>query len=719
MKKILVLVVSSLLFLHSFSSFAEEGMWLPIFLKQLNESDMQAKGMKVSAEDIYSVNKSSMKDAVVLFGGGCTGEIISDKGLLLTNHHCGFSQIQSHSTVEKNYLKNGFWAYSADQEIPCPGLSVTFIIRIEDVTNQITKELTADMSELDREIKIKALSTDLEKNATEGTHYTASVKPFYNGNQFFLFVMETFKDVRLVGTPPNSVGQFGGDTDNWMWPRHTGDFSMFRVYAGADNKPAEYSASNIPFSPRYFFPVSLKGVQEGDFTLLYGFPGRTTQYLPSAAIKNIVEVTNPSRIKIRDARLEIIDNAMRSGDKLYIQYANKQRTIANAWKKWQGELKGLKRLNTIAEKQKEEIAFKKWFNENHKTEYASLLPDFEMAHKSIAPLLKANDYINEAAYGIEILNYSKNLNKLLELSTAENPDETAITKEAERILKGAGGFYRNFDIPTDKKLFTALLNLYVQDIDASMQPAELKEIFTKYKGDFSKYADILYEKSNFSDSLKAKAFFTNYSAKKSKQLLNDPAFRLAAGFAGIYSQKIEPEYMRLSGIINVLNRKYMAAQLEMQTTRKFYPDANSTLRVAYGQVSGYKPADGITYKYYTTLEGILEKEDASIEEFVVPGKIKELYAKKDFGDYAVNGTVPVAFVASNHSTGGNSGSPVLNANGELIGTNFDRVWEGTMSDIDFDPDQCRNISLDIRYTLFIIDKYAGCKRLIDEMKVVR
>lgn len=717
MKKFILLVVAFLLHLNPVT-IAGEGMWLPIFLKQLNEADMQSKGMKVSAEDIYSVNKSSMKDAVVLFGGGCTGEIISDQGLLLTNHHCGYSQIQSHSSVEKNYLKNGFWSYTMAEELACPGLTVTFIIRMEDVTAPITAELSATMNEQEREDKIKEISSELIKKAVEGTHYTGTIRPFYNGNQFYLYVMETFKDVRLVGTPPNSIGKFGGDTDNWMWPRHTGDFALFRVYAGTDNKPADYSPSNVPFKPRYFFPISIKGVQPGDFTMVYGFPGRTTQYIPSAAIKNIIEVTNPSRIKIRDARLEIIDEAIRTNDKLRIQYSAKQASIANAWKKWQGELKGLERLETMQVKQKEEAAFKKWYTENNKGEYATLLPDFNIAHSSLAPLIKVQDYINEAAYGVELLKYARAMNELAELSTAEEMDEEAVKKEATRILNGASGFYRDFDVATDKKLFASMMHLYFADIDVTMHPNELKDNFSKYKGDYNKYANELYGKSIFADSTKLKSFLSNYTSKKSKQLLNDPAYKLAQSFYDIYTTHLEKELTKLNTAVNVLNRKYMAAQMEMQKDRKFYPDANSTLRVAYGQVGGYEPKDAVTYSHFTTIEGIMEKEDPSIEEFEVPAKLKTLNAARDFGPYGVNGTLPVAFVASNHTTGGNSGSPVLNANGELIGTNFDRVWEGTMSDIDFDPDQCRNISLDIRFTLFIIDKFAGCKRLIDELKIV-
>ena len=715
MKKYLLIV----LFLTvSLPVISGEGMWLPIFLKQLNEADMQSKGMKVSADAIYSVNNSSMKDAVVLFGGGCTGEIISEQGLLLTNHHCGFSQIQSHSSVEKDYLKNGFWAYSADEELACPGLSATFIIRIEDVTQKMLALLPAGIMEPERDLKIKELAATIEKEAVEGTHYTASIKPFYNGNQFYLFVMETFKDVRMVGAPPSSIGKFGGDTDNWMWPRHTGDFALFRIYAGADNKPAEYSKENKPFKPRHSFPVSVKGVQPGDFTMVYGFPGRTTQYIPSAAVSTTLEVANPARIKIRTERLRIIDAAMRSGDKLRIQYAAKQATIANAWKKWQGESKGLKRMKTIEVKKAEEAAFKEWVADAGRTEYANLITDYESIYKLYRPLLKTNDYINEAAFGVELIRYARAYNKLALLCEANPVDEKAVKDEAARILSGAKGFFRDFDEGTDKQLFVSMMQMYMKDLDASMHPAYLKEQLAKNKNNWTAFANTLYAKSMLSDSIKVRTLLTGFTSSKSKKLLKDPAFMLAKSFATIYLDKIETEFVKLNTRINTLNRIYMAAQMEMKPTHMFYPDANSTLRVAYGNVSGYEPADGVTYDYFTTIEGIMEKEDASIEEFEVPQRLKELYKTKDYGAYGINGTLPVAFVASNHTTGGNSGSPVLNANGELIGTNFDRVWEGTMSDIDFDPDRCRNISLDIRFTLFVIDKYAGCSRLIQEMKIV-
>lgn len=716
MKKLLLLAL--LLTCKSFS-FADEGMWLPIFLKQLNEADMKAKGMRISAEDIYSVNNSSMKDAVVLFGGGCTGEIISDQGLLLTNHHCGFSQIQSQSSLENDYLKYGFWAMKPDQELACPGLTATFIIRIEDVTSLVLNGITSSTTEAAREKSIKDAITSLEKKSIEGTHYGASVRPFFNGNQYYLFITETFKDVRMVGAPPSSIGKFGGDTDNWMWPRHTGDFALFRVYAGPDNKPADYSKNNVPFKPRHFFPISLKGVQPGDFTMVYGFPGRTTQYIPSFAVKNIMEVNNPARIAIRTARLNIIDDAMRSSDQLRIQYAAKQANIANAWKKWQGEQKGLRRLNTIAVKQEYEKTFTEWVTTNNKADYKFILKDMKKNYEELAPFSKAIDYVNEAAFGVEILRYAVSFNKLEALSSAVPSDPVAIKAEADKLLSGLSGFYRDFDVQTDQKLFMAMMPMYFNDVDPEYHPTELINMQAKFKNDYAAYGRWVYQNSIFTDSVKLQLFLKNYNSKGLKKLLADPAYKLAMSFRDVFKSKLEGPAGKINAELALLNRKYMAAQMEMNPDKRFYPDANSTLRVAYGQVEGYEAADAMTYQHVTTIEGIMQKENPKVEEFEVPKKLKDLYNNRDYGDYAVNGTLPVAFVASNHTTGGNSGSPVLNANGELIGTNFDRVWEGTMSDIDFDPEKCRNISLDIRFTLFVIDKFAGCKRLIDEMKIVK
>jgi hypothetical protein len=498
-----------------------------------------------------------------------------------------------------------------------------------------------------------------------------------------------------------------------MWPRHTGDFSLFRVYAGKDNKPAEYSTDNVPFKPRHYFPVSLQGVKPGDFTMVYGFPGRTTQYIPSPAVRTIMEVTDPVRIMIRTKRLEIIDDAMRSSDKIRIQYAAKQASIANAWKKWQGELRGMKRMKTLETKQAEEKEFIRWATTQN-NRYVGIIDSFTVVYDAYTPLSRTADYINEAVFGAEMLRYARGFAPLVDSTSS-----AFLKTESEKLSAGADGAFKDIDIATDKRLFAAMMEIYYRDMSPDMRPAQLEALHKKYKGDFAAAANELYASSQLTSAEKVKTLLKDWSSKKASRLKKDPLYDLASGFVSLYNAKVKDKLNALNARINVLNREYMAGQMEMQPEKRFYPDANSTLRIAYGNVDGYEPRDGVSYSHFTTLEGIMEKEDPSSEEFEVPAKLKELYQKKDYGEYAVNGELPVAFVASNHTTGGNSGSPVLNANGELIGTNFDRVWEGTMSDIDFDPSQCRNISLDVRYTLFVIDKYAGCKRLIEEMTIVR
>lgn len=696
------------------NSYAEEGMWLPIFLKQMNEQAMIKGGLKIPVEKIYSVNQSSLKDAVVLFGAGCTGEIISDKGLLLTNHHCGMSSIQSQSSVEHDYLTNGYWAMTPEEELYIPTLTVTFVIRVDDVSADINKELSDTMSEEDRENKIKSLSFLLESKATEGTHYTAKVKPYFNGNRFFLTVMETFKDIRLVGAPPNAIGDFGGDTDNWMYPRHTADFSVFRIYAGKDNKPAAYSKDNVPYTPRYHFTISLKGVKEGDFTMVYGFPGTTQEYLPSYAVDIIEKNIDPNRIKIRKARLSIMRSAMQASDTVRIQYADKERRLNNYYKKWQGELVGLKRLKTVARKKEFEKSFSDWSLKKNNLTHKNLLPEFEKAYREFRRFSVAKDYYTEAVMGIEVISFAKNFISLAEMSVTKNADQKELTSAVEKLKTGSIGFFKNYDARIDKRVFAALLQLYVEDVDAALKSDVLKKVKSKYQNDFNRFANEVFEHSIFVSQEKLNLVLTNYTPQSVKKINEDPAYVLMKNF--LDGQKnVDSMYDALSFKLKKMNRIYMQAQMEMQPDKNFYPDANLTMRVTYGNVKGYEPRDGVEYKYFTTLDGLMEKEDSTEEDFVVPSKLKELYALKDYGPYGVSGTLPVNFIATNHTTGGNSGSPVINAYGELIGTNFDRAWEGVMSDLQYDPDQCRNISLDIRYTLFLIEKYAGCKRLIEEM----
>lgn len=715
-KKILLAVFT---FLFSFVNLkADEGMWLPFLLKQLNATDMQTRGLQIPVDSIYAVNKSSLKDAVVLFGGGCTGEIISDKGLLLTNHHCGYGQIQSHSTVEKDYLTDGYWAKTYNDELACKGLTASFIVRIDDVTNDIIPALNSKMTEAEREATISTIASALEKKATEGTHYEARVRPFFTGNKYFMIVSETFKDVRLVGTPPSAIGKFGADADNWMWPRHTGDFALFRIYAGKDNKPAEYAADNVPYIPRYSFPISLNGVSEGDFTMVYGFPGRTNEYLSSYALELIMNHTDPIRIALRDVRLKNMAEVMRDNDTVRIQYSAKYAGIENAYKKWKGELRGLKRLNSIEKKRKTESAFGGWLDgsADRNNNYGRLMSDLKNAYKELTPYSIASDYINEGAYGIELLAYARNYVALADSAANKTTSKEWIKKECDRLIDVSKGFYKDYHAPLDEKIAAELLEAYFKKTDKQFHPYIFDEVNTKYKNDFAKYMSDVFSKSFMTTQQEQEAFLKNFTAKK---LLADPAYLLMKSFEDVNKEKVSGQFAKAVAAISILQRKYMAAQMEMQPDKKFYPDANSTLRVAYGNVKSYKPMNAVTYNYFTTADGIIEKYDSTNYDFNAPKKLLQLIAKKDFGRYAKDGELPLCFIATNHTTGGNSGSPVLNANGQLIGTNFDRVWEGTMSDYMFDPDQCRNITLDIRYTLFVIDKFANAQRLIDELKIVQ
>lgn len=705
-----------LIFSHSQFSFADEGMWIPLLLKQLNETDMQNKGLKLSAEDIYSVNHSSLKDAVLLFGGGCTGEVISDQGLLVTNHHCGYSSIQYLSSMEHNYLKDGFWAYSKEQELAVPNLSVTFIISIENVTQKIISQLVPGIPENLREKKVIQLTDSLTKAAVAGTHYKAFIRPFFYGNEYYMFITETFNDVRLVGAPPEAIGNYGGETDNWIWPRHTGDFSMFRIYAGKDNKPAAYSKENIPFKPRNFLKISTSGIKENDFTMVYGFPGRTQEYLPSYTVDLTINETNPTRVHIRDIRLGKMHEGMSGNDTVRLQYASKYRSLANAYKKWKGEMLGLKRFDGMAKKQDYEKQFQLWADADpsRKVKYGKLLEELSTSYKDLEPLSRLNDYTAEAANGIELLSFSLGFQALIDSSKSINCKDSVLNKMAEKLATGSQGFFKNYNKQIDKNIFYAMMVLMKDSLSKELKPAEL----IANENNLKQYTNIIYDQSLFVSKEKLKKFLETFKRKKFKTLDSDKAFVLAKAFKTNFENKAAEQYNNLNYKINLLMRTYMKAQREMNPEKKFYPDANLTLRVAYGNVKPYTPRDAVQYETATTLGGIMQKMIPGDEEFSVPEKLVQLYRNKDFGTYAVNGDVPVAFIASNHTTGGNSGSPVLNAKGELIGVNFDRVWEGTMSDIMFDPDHCRNIILDIRYFLFIVDKFAGAKNLVAEMKLV-
>lgn len=716
MHRLFVLLIALLLCLPK--SMADEGMWIPLLLKKYNVEDMQAKGFRLTAEDVYSINQASLKDAVVIFGGGCTGEIISDEGLLITNHHCGYGAIQRHSTVEHDYLTDGFWAMSREEELPNPGLKVTFLKRIEDVTDQVLLGVTDDIEEQERSRIIRDQIMAIQQAATEGTHYSARVAPFFSGNQYFLFIYEDYTDVRLVGAPPSAIGKFGGETDNWMWPRHTGDFALFRIYAGKDNEPAAYAEDNVPFRPQKSLPVSLKGVEKGDFTMVMGYPGRTSEYIPSFVIEDQVNNTIPVSIDLRTQRLDIIMAAMELSPKIRIQYSAKKSGIANGWKKNQGVLKGLKRLDAISKKEAFEEEFTHWVEQDadRQARYGFILDEYRQIIADQSPYALANVYYSDAGRAPEIVGFASRFNRLI--IEDEEVDAESWARRKESLMGTIDRHFKDYHAPTDQQLLTALWTTWVEKADPRFVPADVLKAYQDYGGDMSRFAEELFQKSLFADEERLRSFIQDMDPKDGKKILQDPAFMLSQSLNQLYSDVIRPGLALGSERIPVLDRLYMQAQMDMQPSKVFYPDANFTMRVTYGKVDDFEPADGIRYRHFTTLEGIIEKDNPDIYDYRVPERLKELYYARDFGQYGKDGQMPVCFIASNHTSGGNSGSPVINADGQLIGVNFDRNWEGTMSDLMYDPDMCRNISIDIRYALFIIDKFAGATHLIQEMNLI-
>ena len=714
MKKIaLVLFVTVLSF---YQSFADEGMWLPQLLQSLNEKQMKKMGMKINASDIYSISKSSLKDAIVSFGGFCTAEVISNEGLLLTNHHCGFDAIQNHSSIQNNYIRDGFWAYNKGQELTNPSLFATFIIRIDEVTSDVLKGVTATSTEIERQRiidkNIAALKTTIKKES----YQDVLIRAFFEGNKYFCFITETYKDVRLVGAPPSSIGNFGKDTDNWMWPRHTGDFSMFRIYAGKDNKPASYSADNVPYKPKRSLNISLDGVKENDFTMIFGFPGRTTQYLHSAAVKQIMDVLDPAKIAIREKALTVIDGFMRKDEGIKIKYAAKYASIQNAYKKWQGEVLGLRSKDAVGKKKQLEALFEKIVlaKPEMTAVYLNLLKKLEEAYAEIEPYALARDYYNEITQKIELGNIATQLRSVV--NAFEKDGEKGFINAKTGVLVSLENLFGEYDINVDKKVFEVLMKMYVQDQKA----ANISPYFTTLvqNNNYEKAASAIYDQSKITSLESIKDLLNGNATDVVEAIKNDIAFKLVSDMAKTFSDNVAKNLAPLQATINSLQRLYMQAQLDVFSDKNFYPDANSTLRVTYGNVKGYTPKDGAKYDFYTYLDGVMEKYKPGDYEFDVPAKIIELYKKKDFGRYGVNGKQPVCFIAANHTTGGNSGSPALDAYGNLIGLNFDRVWEGTMSDINYDPSICRNIMVDIRYVLFIVDKFAGATNIIKELKLV-
>ena len=698
---------------------ADEGMWIPMLIEKYNIKIMQEKGFKLTAEDIYSVNRACMKDAIVIFGGGCTGELISPEGLLITNHHCGYGQIQSHSTLENDYLTNGFWAMSREEELPNPGLTVTFLKRMEDVTDRVLKGTGQGQGEADKIIDSNIAGIRAE--AIKGTNYTAVVRPFYMGNQYFLFVYETYSDVRLVGAPPSSIGKFGGETDNWIWPRHTGDFSLFRVYAGSDNKPAPYSKGNVPYKPLHYFPISMKGVQEGDFTMVFGYPGSTSQYVPSYHIDMLKNHINPQMIDLRTAKIEIMEEAMNSDPLIRIQYSAKKSGVANSWKRWIGENQGLERMGTIGKKQDYEKRITEWINSDadRMARFGHILPRYRELYSELRDYNLVNNYTNDVffARGVEAVSLARSITSLVSLYEAGAEPEKIIS--LKEYLKNSGrNFFKDYNRETDMKLFAAMMTMYGENIAPEWLIPEYVKLRNSCRGDFASIAGALYSKTIFADESAYTRFIDGFGRSSVKKLRMDPFFNLATGALRLTDERLRPVLNRLNAEIQKLNKEYMTAQMEFEKGRLFYPDANSTLRVAYGSVQGYYSRDAVYHRHFTTLKGIMEKDKPEIYDYDVPEKLRQLYRDRDFGRYTQDGEVPVCFIASNHTTGGNSGSPVINADGHLIGVNFDRAWEGVASDLAFNPEQSRNISIDIRYALFIIDKFAGAGYLLDEMTII-
>jgi hypothetical protein len=688
------------------------GMWIPSLLQGMNEKEMKNLGMKMTATDIYSVNKSSLKDAVPHFNGGCTSEVISPKGLLLTNHHCGFDAIQNHSTVDHDYLTNGFWAYKMSEELPNEDLVVTFIVKIEDVTSKVLEGTATLATELEKQKKIQENITSLSNSLPKESWQENKIRTFYEGNQYMLFVTETFKDVRLVGAPPSSIGKFGSDTDNWVWPRHTGDFSLFRIYADKNNHPASYSKDNVPYTPKHFLPVSLDGVKEDDFTLVFGYPGKTNEYLPAVAIEQIVKELNPAKIEIRDNALKVADGFMRKDNAIKIQYASKYAGIANYWKKWIGETQGLTKSNAVEIKRKQEVVFQEKVGKAGKqAEYGNLLSDFEKNYTEIKSYALARDYFSEVALrNTELLSVGYKLYQLEQVYNSKG--EQAFNDRKNNLITGLADFYKDFNANVDQKVFEKLIHLYSTKSPKEFLPNNLSNI------NATELANDVYGNSKLLNYNSIKELLSGDSKTVLANLNADKGFIVIKSMADKFLKEVAPKYDEINLRISALQRTYMKAQLELNKGSRIFPDANSTLRVTYGKVKGYEPKDATIYTPVTYLDGAIEKYIPGDYEFDVPAKLIDLYKKKDYGQYGENGKMPVCFIGTNHTTGGNSGSPAIDANGNLIGLNFDRVWEGTMSDIYYDPSICRNVMVDIRYVLFIIDKYAGANNLIEELKLV-
>jgi len=696
---------------------ADEGMWIPLLIKK-NIAVMQQLGCKLTAEEIYSNTDPSIKDAIIIFGGGCTGEIVSPEGLIFTNHHCGFGSIQKVSTPEHNYLKDGFWAYSKDKEIPIEGLTVKFLVYMKDVTDAALTGVTDDISEEVRDKTINDNIDKIEKEASKDNDYMVVVKPIFGGNQYYIYVYNVYKDIRLVGTPPSAIGKFGGDTDNWMWPRHTGDFSIFRVYTAPDGSPAEYSADNVPMKPKHYLPINISPKKKGEFTMIMGNPGGTDRFLSSWGVENAIDYYNPSIVKVRDMKLKLMKEQMDADPEVRLQYATKYAHTANYWKYYIGQTKALKRLKVKEEKEQLEAEFSNWLNQNpaEKKKYGEALADLKNAYVGINKYTVAQNYFYEAIYrGPEIFSYAfgfEHLEKQLKDKEAKQED---IDATINRLKAGIDGHFKDYNQTIDRNIFAAMMEMYYNDVPKDLQPEYLEKMHKKYKGDWKKFADYVYEKSIFADKDKVAKFLEK---PKAKVLEKDPALVVWDEFLAAYRtlrENVKPyAEQKERG-----HRLFIAGIMEMNPDKNYAPDANFTMRVTYGTVEDYYPADAVHYDFTTHLYGVMQKEDSANPEFIVPAKLKELYQAKDYGRWGENGKLVTDFLSTNDITGGNSGSPIMNDRGQLIGLAFDGNWEAMSGDIKFDPELQRTINVDVRYVLFIIDKYANAQNLIDELTIIK
>lgn len=724
MKRLLSFVLIISLSLSGFKAMADEGMWL-LSLIGKNYEEMKEKGLKLSAEDIYSINQASLKDAIVglgnegsPFGHFCTGEIISDQGLMLTNHHCGYGMIQQHSSVENDYLKDGFWAMSKDQELSNEGITASILVRMEDVTEEITSELTDEMTEADRAVKIREISSKITEKAEEGTDYSAQVASMFDNNQFFLFVYIIYKDVRLVGAPPEDMGKFGGDTDNWSWPRHTADFSMFRIYTDADGKPASYSEENVPLKPKHHLPVSIKGIEEDDFAMVMGFPGTTDRYMTSYGLKETMDITNTWRYKIRTVKLDAMREDMNADPKIKLQYASKYARSANYWKYSHEQNIALKQLNTMGQKQALESKYQAWADNLRTEKYRNVLSTIETAYSSRSEDAYARQFLLEALLtGADLPLFAIQTSGLFDKLTEKELSDEDKAMIVERLKGLAKDFYKDYNAGTEQKMLAALYNYFGEHVDAKYHPEVYAAVNKKCKGDFDKWAEslIVKEKTFFATEESMMAFLEKPNAKK---ILKDPMYQMGSS---VYSKfrEVSASMSQSSEGLERARRLFVEGLMTIGNDEIWYPDANSTIRLSYGKVGGYVPRDAVYYEYYTTMDGILEKADPNDMEFNIPARLQKLAEAKDYGRYAdKNGELPVCFLTDNDITGGNSGSPVINANGELIGTAFDGNGEAMSGDIEFEDNLQRCINLDVRYTLWIIEKFAGATNLIEEMTIV-